>query len=176
MNEPLELSKTGESLRELTAEFLPEEMPALEEMPAPEEVPAPEAAGSSVVVPSLLRLAYAVEFLVALIAILDVWSEVGGQGHLDLMPWDIKLACTLGLSWCVVRFTAGLVEQTQIWTRRTIAWLAGILLFGIAMGGITYYYHLHEEPEDEDEDSSAASVLFLKKSTLGVYLDDTRQG
>ena len=146
MNEPLELPKTEEALPELTAELL--------SMDA-----APEAAGSRLVVaPSWMRLAYAIEFLVALIAILSVWSEVGGQGHLDLMPWHIKLACVFGLAWCSVRFTAGIVEQKNVWTRRTIAWFVGILLFGIAMGGITYYYHLHEGPEDEDDDTTAASV------------------
>jgi hypothetical protein len=160
VNEPLELSKTEESLPELTAELLSMES-------------APEAAASPlVVVPSWLRLAYAVEFLIALIAILNVWSEVGGQGHLDLMPWHIKLGCVFGLAWCSVRFTAGIVEQGNIWTRRTIAWLAGILLFGIAMGGITYYYHLHEEPEDDDEDTTAA---WVRTPRPGVFLYDTHK-
>jgi hypothetical protein len=160
VNEPLELQKTQESLSELTAELLSVE----------NYVPEP-------VVPSWLRLAYAVEFLIALIAILSVWGEVGGQGHLDLIPWHIKLTCLLGLAWCLVRFTAGMVEQKQVWTRRTIGWFAGILLFGIAMGGITYYYHLHEEPEDGgDEDTTAASVQPMKKPTPGVFLNDTRKG
>jgi hypothetical protein len=159
--EPLELSKTEEPLGELTAELLSMESPHSEAMSAPR------------VVPAWLRLAYAVEFLVALIAILSVWSEVGGQGHLDLMPWHIKLTCVFGLAWCCVRFTAGLVEQENIWTRRTIAWFAGILLFGIAMGGITYYYHLHEEPQDDDEDATAASARI---PTPGVFLYDAYQG
>jgi hypothetical protein len=160
VNEPLELSKAEDSLPELTAELL--------SMDA-----APEAPGSPLVVaPSWLRLAYAVEFLIALIAILAMWSEVGGQGHLDLMPWYIKLACVFGLAWCSVRFTAGVVEQKNIWTRRTIAWFAGILMFGIAMGGITYYYHLHEEPEDDDEDTTAASV---RTPRPGVFLYDTHK-
>ncbi len=159
MNEPLELSHTEESLSDLRAEVLSLEKPA------------PVAT-----VPSWLRLAYAVEFLVALIAILSLWSEIGGQGHLDLMPWHIKLVCILGLAWCCVRFTAGIVEQNKVWTRRTIAWFAGILLFGIAMGGITYYYHLHEEPEDDDEDTTAASLQILRTSTPGVFLHDASQG
>ncbi len=154
-------------LPELTAELLSLEMPA-------QEVASPSVTDR--VVPSWLRLAYAVEFLIAIIAILSLWSEVGGQGHLDLMPWHIKLACVFGLAWCCVRFTAGLVEQgveqSNVWNRRTIAWFAGILLFGIAMGGITYYYHLHEEPEDDDEDTTSASVL---NPTPGVILYDAHQ-
>lgn len=105
--------------------------------------------------PSWLRLAYALEFLIALIAIINLWSEIGGA-HLDLMPWYTKLVCILGLDWCCVRFTAGLVQQQKVWTRRTVCWFAGILLFSIAMGGITYYYHLHEELDDGDDDTTAA--------------------
>ena len=149
MNEPLELPKTEDPLAELTA-----------------EAPAMETSAQEALPPSWLRLAYALEFLVALIAILGLWSEVGGQGHLDLMPWYIKLFCLVGTAWCCGRFTASLVEQSKIWTPRTVAWFAGILLFGIAMGGITYYYHLHEEPEGDDEDTTAASM----RITAPVYL------
>jgi hypothetical protein len=103
-------------------------------------------------------LAYALEFLIAVIAIISMWSEIGGEGHLDLMPWYTKLGCIVGLAWCCVRFTAGIVEQQKIWTRRTVGWFAGILMFCIAMGAITYYYHLHEEQDDGDEDTTAAAV------------------
>lgn len=140
MNEPLELQKTEEPIPELT-ELLSVESPPAE--PA---------------VPSWIRLAYALEFLVALIAILNVWSEIGGQGHLDLMPWHIKLACLVGMAWSTVRFTAGMVEQRQVWTRRTVAWFAVILLIGIVMGGITYYYHLHEAVDDDEGDTAAAAI------------------
>jgi hypothetical protein len=108
--------------------------------------------------PSFLRLAYALEFLVALIAIISMWSEIGGEAHLDLMPWYVKLVCIVGLAWCSVRFTAAMVEQQKVWTLRAVAWFAGILLFCIAMAGITYYYHLHEEPDDGDDDTTASAV------------------
>jgi len=160
VNEPLELAKDEERFRELTAQLMPV------------ETPAQQGSGQPSLGASWLRLAYAVEFLVALIAILDVWSEIGGQGHLDLMPWHIKFICVFGLAWCCVRFTAGIVEQNRVWTRRTIAWLLGILLFGIAMGGITYYYHLHEDPEGDDEDTTAASIRTVKP---GVFLYDARK-
>ena len=134
--------------------------------------PAPGASALSSVNPSWLRLAYAVEFLIALIAIISLWSEVGGEGHLDLMPWYTKLGCIAGLAWCCVRFTAGLVEQPSVWTRRTISWFAGILLFCIAMGGITYYYHLHEDPDDQDDDPNAPALNLNKLGTnkLGTFL------
>jgi hypothetical protein len=133
-----------------------EELEVLAEAP-----PAPTPWG-----PSLVRLGYALEFLIALIAIISVWSEIGGQGHLDLMPWYIKLGCIVGLAWCCVRFTAAIVEQKQVWTRRTISWFAGILLFCVAMGGITYYYHLHEEQDDGDDDNSAAARSI---TSLGTF-------
>jgi hypothetical protein len=167
VNEPLELAKTEEPLPELTEALLAVEAPVLVEMPVPEGTEPPPVA------PSWLRLAYAVEFLIALIATLNMWSEIGGQGHLDLMPWYIKLACIVGLAWCCVRFTAGIVEQNKVWTRRSIAWFAGILLVGVAMGGITYYYHLHEEPEDDQEDTTAASIRIV---TPGAFLYDARKG
>ena len=33
---------------------------------------------------SILRLAYTTQFLIALIAIFVVWSEAGGQSHLEV--------------------------------------------------------------------------------------------
>ncbi|HEY6389635.1 MAG TPA: hypothetical protein VIX89_00060 [Bryobacteraceae bacterium] len=120
--------------------------------PAAEAVPAWEA-------PSWMRFAYAVEFLLALIAIVILWSEVGGQGHMDLLPWYSKLSCVLALAWCCVRFTAGLVEQPQSWNRRSVGWFAGIILVSITMAGITFYYHLHEVPvETDSEDTTSASI------------------
>jgi hypothetical protein len=133
------------------------EVPKRELLPAPGESGAAAPQGPSSLNPSWLRLAYALEFLIALIAIINLWSEIGGEGHLDLMPWYTKLGCIVGLAWCAVRFTAAIVEQPKVWTRRTLGWFAGILLFSIAMAGITYYYHLHEEQDDGDDDTTAAA-------------------
>jgi hypothetical protein len=133
------------------------ELPA--QASAAPEPSSPSSLGPSRLNPSWLRLAYALQFLIALIAIISMWSEIGGEGHLDLMPWYTKLGCILGLAWCCVRFTAGIVEQQKIWTRRTVGWFAGILLFCIAMGAITYYYHLHEEQDDGDDDTTAALTI-----------------
>jgi hypothetical protein len=108
--------------------------------------------------PSWLRLAYSLEFLIALIAVMNLWSEIGGEGHLDLMPWPVKLVCIVGLAWCSVRFTAGIVESERFWTRRSVRWFAGILLFCIAMGGITFYYHLNEESDEGDDDTGTAML------------------
>ena len=47
----------------------------------------------------ILRLAYITQFLVALIAIFVFWAQVGGQGHLDLLPWYVKLALGTGVAY-----------------------------------------------------------------------------
>ncbi len=91
---------------------------------------------------------------------------MGGQGHLELLPWYVKLICVLGSAWCCVRFTAAIVEQAAAWNRRSIGWLAGIILFGIAMGGITYYYHLNEEQNDDADDTTATATLSPRSSSL----------
>jgi len=114
-----------------------------------------------------LRLAYMFEFLIALNVVYGLWSEIGGQGHLDLLPWYTKLVCGVGLSWSVVRFTAGMVETETFWNWRTRRWFFIILLFMIAMGGIVYYFHLHESPEESgSEDASATSVQLSRQDKV----------
>jgi hypothetical protein len=109
--------------------------------------------------PAWLPLAYSIEFLVALMAVITVWSEIGGQGHLDLMPWYTKLACVLAASWACVRFTAAMVEGTKAWNQRTALWLAGLILVGVTIAGITYYYHLHEETDQPDSDDTTTAAM-----------------
>jgi len=111
---------------------------------------------------SWLRLAYALEFLLALLVTLTLWSEVGGQSHLDMMPWYTKLACLMASAWCSVRFTAGLVEEKKVWNRRTRVWLSGLILVATAMAAITYYYHLHEEMDEQDSEETAAAAMTTK--------------
>jgi hypothetical protein len=143
VNEQLEQEKNGEVLLDAP----PEAAPA-------EDIPAPASGGG----PSWLRLAYSVEFLIALVAIFTTWSQVGGQGHLDLLPWYTKLACVLALAWCTVRFTAALVEEQKGWNRRSMLWFTGMIVMGIVMGGITFYYHLHEVTDEQDSDETTTSA------------------
>jgi hypothetical protein len=128
----------------------------VQEESAPEETAAPAWEG-----PSWLRMAYALEFLLALIAVFTVWSEVGGQGHMDLLPWYIKLGCSLSLAWCSVRFTAAIVEHEKAWNQHTAVWFMGMILVAIAMGSITYYYHLHEVPDEPDNEDNTSTSLVL---------------
>ena len=115
---------------------------------------------------SWLRLLYSLEYLIALITVFTVWSQVGGQGHLDLMPWYTKLLCGVAMAWCFVRLTAGLVEEEKAWNSRTVRWFAGLLAIGILMGGVTLYYHLHESSDEPDsDDTTATSVRVVAPSS-----------
>lgn len=53
----------------------------------------------------VLRLAYITQFLIALIAVFVLWSQVGGQAHLDLLPWYVKLGLGAGAAFVVVMAT-----------------------------------------------------------------------
>jgi len=79
------------------------EEPKTEEMasePGPESVPAEEAGvAPTLEAPPWMRFAYTIEFLLALIAIVILWTQVGGQGHMDLLPWYTKLSCVLAAAW-----------------------------------------------------------------------------
>ncbi len=111
--------------------------------------------------PSLawLRLAYSFQFLIALLVVFTLWSEVGGQGHLDMMPWYVKFLCGVSMAICCIRFTAGLVEEPRAWNFRSARWLVGLIAIATVMGAITYYYHLHEAQDDQDSDDNTATSV-----------------
>src|SRR3979411_1215295 len=94
------------------------------------------------------RIAYAVQFVVTLMAIFEVWGQVGGQGHLDLMPWYAKLLLTGSLSFAGVKGSVAVVDRDKFWNRVPTLWLVAGLLVIVAMGILTFYEHLHE-PVDE---------------------------
>jgi hypothetical protein len=108
-----------------------------------------------------LRLAYAAELLLAVPAVFTLWSQVGGQGHLDLMPWYWKLLLGGGLSIACVLATAAAVEHPTVASSRFLAWVGAMVLLAAAMAVVTYYYHLHETYEDSDEEDSTSAALVL---------------
>jgi heme/copper-type cytochrome/quinol oxidase subunit 3 len=99
-----------------------------------------------------LRIAYAVQFVVTMMAVFEVWGQVGGQSHVDLMPWYAKLLLAVGVSLAGVKATAAAVEHDKLRNKRTVFWLSAALALMIAMGALTYYEHLHE-PTDNEEDA-----------------------
>lgn len=137
------------------------------------EVPHIEDAAVRVATPSVdravLRLAYIFEFWIAMIAVFTIWSQVGGQGHLDLLPWYMKLACSVALAWASVRMTAAAVEKDRAWNRSAVRWLFVIFLISGVMAGITYWYHLHESVDEPDSDeNSATSVQMIGPGVPGL--------
>lgn len=99
---------------------------------------------------SLLRAFLILEFLVALIAVFTVWSQVGGQYHLDLMFWPWKLG--VGLS------AAALIVGITFDRKRTRLYGGLLILVAITAGLVTYYYH-QNEPDDEDDNGDQPTKI-----------------
>jgi hypothetical protein len=109
--------------------------------------------------PRLLRLVYAFEFLIALVAIFTVWSEVGGQAALDLMYWGWKLGLSISLAMSFVLYTSAVVSEDSLWTIRSARWLALIIVIFLGMGAVTYYYGLEAETGESDETGTISMFL-----------------
>ena len=116
--------------------------------------------------PGPLRFAFVIEFLLAILVILSLWSEVGGQGHLDLMPWYAKLLPVLALAFIVVQTTAASVTRERAWNRLVGFWLIAMLLHLAFMAALTYYYHLHE---DENAGGEGGVTAFLSAPSEGEH-------
>jgi hypothetical protein len=101
------------------------------------------------------RLLYALEFLLAVVSILELWSQAGGQGHLDMIPWYAKLGFTLGLAAATVMATVSAVAHERAWNAKTIACLVLAFILAGGMAAATYYAHVHE---NDDADSEAEDV------------------
>ena len=102
-------------------------------------------------------------FLIAVIAVFVLWSQVGGQGHLDLLPWTVKLALGISAAYCVVRATAASVAGDHAWNAQTLRWLGFALVVLTACGYASYYAHVNLEDTDEDnsDDSTTISRLYI---------------
>jgi hypothetical protein len=108
-----------------------------------------------------LRLLYIFEFLLAVPAVFTLWSQVGGQGHLDLMPWYWKLLLGGGASWAIVRLTKAAVEHERGWNFRTAWWTACVVIVAVLLAGATYYCHLHEAPDETDSEESTPAARLI---------------
>jgi hypothetical protein len=114
--------------------------------------------------PYILRLALMIEFLVAVVAIFETWSMVGGQSHLDLMPWYAKLGFVLGLALVTVMATMSAMAHERAWNAKTIACFLLALMLAGGMGATTYYYHLHENDDQATggDDESITSIHMVE--------------
>lgn len=86
----------------------------------------------------------------ALIAVFTLWSQVGGQYHLDLMFWAWKLGIGLAAAALVVAMTCD--------PGRTRLYASVLIVIAIGAGVLTYYYHLNEPPDDDNGDDAPAKI------------------
>ncbi|MGP8243645.1 MAG: hypothetical protein ACLQVN_03895 [Bryobacteraceae bacterium] len=102
-----------------------------------------------------------------MIAVFFLWSEIGGQVHLDLMPWYLKVGLGGGAALAVVKATRAAVNQTSAWSGPVLRWLGLLLLLLIACGVASYYYHMCCESDEDDQDSSTVSWIIVPGSMHG---------
>jgi hypothetical protein len=115
----------------------------------------------------ILRLAYTTQFLIALIAIFVLWSQVGGQGHVDLVPWFIKLGLGAGAAYAVVKATAAAVSREPAWNGGTLKWFGILLALLIGCGLVTYYVHVYDESDEQDQQDDSGVSLLLASPEVG---------
>lgn len=107
---------------------------------------------------SMLRIAYVCEFLLALLTISVAWGQMGGQDHLDLMPWYDKFVLMFALALTIVLATVAAVSRERAWNGTAIVCVILALLLMCVMGAVTYYYHLHEEDEQGTENTAGVAL------------------
>ena len=105
----------------------------------------------------LLRLAYVTQFMIAVIAVYVLWSQVGGQSHLDLMPWHVKLGLGGGVALAAVRATMCAVAEKAAWNGGTVKWFGIMLALMAGCGLASYYFHVYGESEDEQQEEPLTS-------------------
>src|SRR5450755_953554 len=109
----------------------------------------------------ILRLAYSTLFLIAVIAVFVLWSQVGGQSHLDLLPWTLKLGLGLAAAYGIVRATAASVAGDRAWNGHAVRWLGFTLAVLLACGYATHYAHMNLEETDEEDASQDTTISQL---------------
>src|SRR5215471_324691 len=111
----------------------------------------------------ILRLAYTTQFLLALLAVFVLWSEVGGQSHLDLMPWYLKLVLGGGAAFASVKATAAAVAHERPWNSHTLRWAGILLALLVGCGLSSYYVHLYGEQDENDEEQQSLSSSLVSQ-------------
>jgi len=117
---------------------------------------------------SLLRPFLVLEFLIAIDAVFTVWSEVGGQYHLDLMFWPWKLGIGAGAATLVVLITGQLARNGGAFTRRARMQSSLLIVLVLLAGLVTYYYHLNEPADQNDDSDDDAPAQVTRSKSSGV--------
>ena len=109
----------------------------------------------------ILRLAYTTQFLIALIAVFVLWGQVGGQSHLDLLPWFIKLGMGVPAAYAIVRATAAAVAGERGWNGHSVRWVGVALVLVILCGLSSYYAHMYLEDDDQGDAQQDTTISRL---------------
>jgi hypothetical protein len=104
----------------------------------------------------ILRLAYTTQFLIALIAVFVLWGQIGGQSHLDLMPWYLKLGLGVGSAFAAVKATAAAVARERAWNGQSLKWFGLMLALLLGCGLASYYAHMNEDADQDDQPDGEA--------------------
>ena len=112
----------------------------------------------------LLPVLYALEFLIALIAVYTVWGEIGGLDYLDYVPWYWKAGIGFGTAAAIVKLTIAIaIERAGPSARwRITVWALVLAGLAICAGLLTYYYYLNEP---QDDPNAPASVTPTARDT-----------
>ena len=113
----------------------------------------------------LLRPLLVAEFLIAIVAVFTLWSQVGGQYHLDLMFWPWKLGLGLSAAGLCVAITAAMARSGGAFTRGVVLRCSLLIVVAVLAGVVTYYYHLNE-PQDSDDDEDTQKTTGLHAPAL----------
>jgi hypothetical protein len=98
-------------------------------------------------------------YLIALLAVFVLWSEVGGQAHLDLMPWYLKLGLGAGAAFACVKATAAAVGGANAWNGGTLKWFGILLALLVGCGMASYYVHVYGESDESDEEDMTSQLI-----------------
>jgi hypothetical protein len=101
-----------------------------------------------------------------LIAIFVMWSQVGGQNHLDLLPWTVKLVLGVAAAYAVVRATVASVAGDRAWNGQTVRWLGLTLALLAACGYASYYAHTNLEDDDTEQQQDTSISRLHSPSDL----------
>jgi hypothetical protein len=117
----------------------------------------------------LLRLAYSALYLLALIAVFVAWGQIGGTGHLEVLPWYIKGALGASGAFTIVRATAAAVAGERAWNPQCLRWLGLTLVLAVCCGLASYYSHMYlEDTGDEDDQGDTSVSVYRANGTITV--------